>query len=331
MGTRARIATVCQSNQFYPTVEANREHILSQLDLALRQGADLVCLPEAFSTAGLAQRPAEEIAETVPGPTLDAVASRARAYHAYVICPLITRRDGRCWNSAVLIGRDGAIAGIYDKIHPVTSSHNYTVMEGGITPGDPTPPVFDLDFGRAGIQICFDAGFPETWQALATQGARLVFWPSAYNGGFPLQAYAYLHHFYVVSSVQSDSARIIDPCGRILAKTDSLNNVIWQDINLDFAVCHWDYNYSVVERILSAYPSRVTVRSYIDDAHFLIEPMDDSLTVAQLQREFGFEPTGQYHQRHREAYTFLRKGELAPAQEAAHGDRPMYSKGAPAL
>ncbi len=330
MSTRARIATVCQNHRFYPTVEANREHILSLLDLALRQGADLVCLPESFSTAGVPHGPAEEIAESVHGPTLDVVSGRARAHHAYVICPLVTRRNGRCWNSAAVIGRDGAILGFYDKVHPVTTSHDYAVMEWGTTPGDPVPPVFDLDFGRAGIQICFDAGFPETWQALAGQGARLVFWPSAYNGGFPLQAYAYLHHYYVVSSVQSERSRIIDPCGRILAETDPQVNLIWRDINLDFAVCHYDYNYDIPDRILQRYPGRVEIRSYWDDAHFLLEPSDDTLTVAQLQAEFGFEPTGRYHQRHRESYTFLRKGEAAPAQEAAHGDRPMYSKSVPA-
>lgn len=329
MSTRARVATVCQSHHFFPTVQGNRKHVLGLLDLALGQGVDLVCLPEAFTSAGVTITSAEEVAENVPGPTLDAVAERARAHRAYVICPLITRRNGRCWNSAAVIDRDGGILGLYDKVHPVTTSHDYTVMEHGVAPGQLQPPVFDLDFGRVGIQICFDAGFPETWQALADLGVRLVFWPSAYNGGFPLQAYAYLHHYYVVSSVRSERSQIIDPCGRILAQTDPLANVTWHDINLDYAVCHHDFNYSVPDRILQRHPGRVEVRSYRDDAHFLVQPTDDGLTIAQLQEEFGFESTAQYHQRHREAYQYLRKGEAPPAQRAAHGDRPMYGKDEP--
>jgi len=120
-------------------------------------------------------------------------------------------------------------------MHPVTTSSDYTVFEGGTAPGgrlsDGAALTFDLDFGRIGIQICFDAGFPETWQALADQGARIVFWPSAYNGGFPLRVYAYLHHYYVVSSVRTDKSRIIDPCGTILAQTDDLASIIYRDIN----------------------------------------------------------------------------------------------------
>jgi predicted amidohydrolase len=325
MSTRARIATICQARQFYSSVERNREHVLNLLDLALLQGPDLVCLPETFTTVTIPCASSFELAETVPGPTTDAVAVRAREHRCYIICPIVTKREGQCWNSAIVIDREGQILGIYDKVQPVTSSSDYTVFESGITPGSELP-VFDLDFGRVGIQICFDAGFPESWAGLAQQGVRMVFWPSAYNGGFPLQVYAYLHHFYVVSSVRTTKSRIIDPCGVILAETDDLVNVIYRDINLDYAVCHYDFNHGIPDRVMAAYPGRVEIRSHRDDAHFLIEPLDDELTVAQLQEELGFEPTSQYHQRHREAYRLIREGQPSSPQKAAHGDRPPYSK-----
>jgi predicted amidohydrolase len=322
--TRARIATVCQNGQFFPTIEQNREHVLRLLDLALAQKPDLVCLPETFTTVSM-YGPAADLVEPVPGPTTDIIARRAREHHCYVICPIKTRREGTSWNSAVIIGRQGEIVGIYDKAHPVTTSADYTVMEEGLTPGGESP-VFDLDFGRVGIQICFDAGFSETWQALADKGARLIFWPSAYNGGFPLQVYAYLHHVYIVSSVERDSSRIIDPLGQILAATDPHVNVIARDINLDFCVCHYDFNYSIPDKIMATYGGRVTLRSDYDSGHFLIEPNDDALTIAQMQQEFGFESTFQYHQRHRDAYALLREGITPPAQTALHGDRPQYAK-----
>ena len=324
MTTRARIAALCQAGRLFPTVDQNRDHVLGLLDLALAQKPDLVCLPETYTTAGVPGK-AADIAEPVPGPTLDRVARRARESRAYVICPITTLRDGECWNSAVIVDREGRIAGIYDKAHPVTTSHDYTAFEDGIMPGG-SPPVFDLDFGRVGIQICFDAGFPETWQQLADQGARLIVWSSAYNGGFPLRAYAYLHHVYVVSSVRAERSRIIDPCGAVLAQADQWANVIWRDVNLDFAVCHYDWNYSIPDRIQARYPGRVDIRSYPDEAHFIVEPVDDGLTIAQLQREFGFETAAQYHQRHRAAYAELRQGKAPAPQAAAHGDRPEYSK-----
>lgn len=324
LSRRARIATVCLAGRLHPSVERNREQAMGLLELALRQRPDLVCLPETFATASVEGTP-QQLAEGVPGPTTDAVAERAKAHGCYVICTLLTRRDGRYWNSAVLIDRSGSVVGIYDKMHPVTSTADYTLMEGGVAPGTAAP-VFDLDFGKVGIQICFDAGFPETWQELAAQGARAVFWPSAYNGGFPLQAYAYLHHYYVISAVWSERSRIIDPCGRILAETDRLAQVIWRDINLDYVVCHYDFNWSIPDRLLKAYPGRVEVRSYMDDAHLIVEPLDDALTITQLQSEFGFESTAAYHERHRRAYSSLREDSPAPPQDAAHGRRPMHDK-----
>jgi predicted amidohydrolase len=322
---KARIATICHGGNFYSTIKENRKYVLGVLDLALRLKPDLVCLPEAFTTASVSDKSTAEFFEPVPGPTTDAVAERAKKHNCYVICPIKVRRDSKLWNSAVVIGRSGEIVGAYDKAHPVTSTSDYTVIEETITPGGGFP-VFDLDFGRIGIQICFDVGFPEGWNELAQKGAKIVFWPSAYNGGFPLRAYAWLHHYYVVSSVSSDKSRIIDPCGEVLAETDQHVNVVCRDINLDYVVSHYDFNYSVPDRIMKAYPGRVEVRSHLDEGHFLVEPVDDALTTKHLQHEFGFESVTQYFQRHREAYESIHHGKLPAPQKALHGDRPQYSK-----
>ena len=324
--TRARIATVCQGRRFYPTIEQNRAHVLQLLDLALQQTPDLVCLPETFTTVSVPAQDIVDAAESVPGPTTDAIARRAREHDCYIICPIKRVRNGTFWNTAVVIGRQGEIVGLYDKAQPVTSSFDYTVFESGVQPGAAEVPVVDLDFGRIGIQICFDAGFPETWQQLSDKGAQVVFWPSAYNGGFPLQVYAYLHHYYVVSSVRTDSSRIVDPLGQILDRTDERHNVIYRDINPDYCVCHYDFNHSIPDQIMAAYGAGVEIRSDRDSGHFLVEPRDDTLTVEQLQAAFGFEPTHQYHQRHRDAYAQMRDGLLADPQQAAHGDRPMHAK-----
>ena len=326
MSTRARIATVCQGGSTHASVEQNREHVMRLLDLALRQQPDLVCLPETFTTPSVPiVNSIEELAETVPGPTTDIVARKAREHRCYIICPIVTRRDGAAWNSAVIVDRSGGILGRYDKVHPVTSTFDYTAFESGITPAGDYP-VFDLDFGRVGIQICFDTGFPEGWAELARKGARMVFWPSAYNGGFPLRVYAAMHHYYVVSAVRPDRSRIIDPCGVVLAETDRTLSVIWRDVNLDFCVSNYDFNRSIPDRIAETYPGRVEIRSHVDDNHFLVEPSDDTLTIDQLKREFGFESASRYYQRHRDASARIQRGEAPEPQPAAHGDRPQYAK-----
>jgi len=324
MGAVARIVTTCQNGRGHATVERNREYMLGLLDRALLQKPDLVCFPETFTGVGVGADPSE-VSEPVPGPTTDAFAKRAKEHGCYVICPIRTNRDGTERNTAIVIDRSGDILGMYDKAQPVTTSPDYTVFERGVMPGG-EPAVFDLDFGRIGIQICFDAGFPESWAGLAAKGARAIFWPSAYDGGFTLQVYARLHHIYVITAVRSDRSRVIDPCGRIVASTDGLVNLAVRDVNLDFVVAHDDFNWPVMDRILDAYGDRVRITSYRDDGHFIVEPMDPDLTSAQLQDEFGFESTFQYHDRHRTAYAALHKGTAPTPQQAAHGDRAQYGK-----
>lgn len=324
MPTRARVAAVAQNGRFRQTIDANRQYVLSLLDEALNQHPDLVCLPEAFTMPGVRGLTLQQRAEPVPGPTTDAVARRARDRRCHVICPLKRLHDGRIFNSAVIIGRDGRICGIYDKVCPVTSAPDYTVLEDGVTPGSETP-VFDLDFGRVGVQICFDVGFAENWAALAAGGARMVFWPSAYDGGYPLWAYAYIHHYWVVSSVRTGRSRIIDPCGQIMCETNAEFPVVIRDVNLDFAVCHLDFNYRIPAQIQAKYAGRVDVRRHEPGcSHFVVEPVDPAITVESLQKEFGFETTQQYHDRHREAYRRLRDGRPLAPQDALHGRRPQY-------
>lgn len=326
-GSLARIITTCQNGRGHSTVEGNREAMLALFERALKHQPDLVCFPEHFTSMG------NQVwsPEPVPGPTTDAFARLAKMHRCNVICPVATSRDGKARNSAVVIDRRGEIVGVYDKVHPVTTTTDYTRFESapnaadGLFPGG-DPPVFDLDFGRIGIQICFDAGFPESWDALARKGAKAVFFPSAFDGGFTVQSYACIHHYYVITSVRGSRSRMIDPCGRVVAETDELMNMLVRDINLDFVVAHYDFNYGIPDRIMDAYPGRVKITSYLPDAHFIVEPTDPSVTSEQLRAEFGFEPASQYYQRHRDAHAALRSGKSPAPQAAAHGARGQYSK-----
>ena len=326
-GRRARIATVCQGGRVRRTIEENLEYIMRLLDRALERKPDLVSLPENFATAGLGGLSARERVEALDGATLTAASKRAKAARCYVVCPMLTARGERVYNSAVVIDRAGAVVGAYDKACPVTTSPDYTSLEGGVTPGSPDLPVFDLDFGRIGIQICYDIGFPENWELLRRKGARLVLWPSAYDGGFPLWAYAYIHHYYVMTSVRSGQSRIVDPCGAVLVETEAETPMIVRDVNLDFIVSHLDFNQSIPDKIKAKYGERVDVRrSNPGCSHFVVEPVDPAVTVAQLQEEFGFESTLQYHDRHRAVYPAAREGRPLPAQQARHGVRPQWGK-----
>ena len=306
---RVRIAGVSQSKSLGRSVASNLKFITKTLEPLLEAGADIVCLPEAFTAKGVPITSVADVAETVPGPTIDALARLAARYQCYIICPIYTRRDGVFRNSAVLLDRAGAVAGIYDKARPCASSATYTVFEEGIVPGT-GPAHFDLDFGRAGIRICMDVEFAGDWKELADNGVKVVFWPSAFAGGIMLQAHAIQHHYYIVSAVRTGPSRIIDPCGHVLAETAPDKSYVLAEVNLDYAVMPQNAN-NALERIAARYGAQVSSKSYPEEGLFLIEPAVPDLTIAEVCSELGLEPAQRVRERHAEAYQRLAAASFA--------------------
>jgi predicted amidohydrolase len=322
MPRKIRLATVCQRGQFRPDFRQTCDHFATLLTAVWPQRPDIVCLPEIFATAGQSGR-AETYAQSVPGPITDTFAALAREHRCYIVCPLLTRQDEDVFNSAVILDRNGDVVGIYDKAHPVTSSSDYREIEHGVTPGPEDVPTFELDFGRIGIQICFDIEFPETWAALAKQGAELVFWPSAYDGGEPLAAYAQMHNYYVASAVWSNHSRLVNPLGEELEQTGR-TSWLCREIDLDFLVVHNDFHAGLIDELARQYGRDVTTRQVPESGKILIETNAPDLPLATIAERFGLVSRREYISRHREAYEFLRRGEPSPPQSPAFLGRPPY-------
>jgi len=316
------VSTIAFQGVDKPTIEGNIEAARRLLEAACAVQPDIVCLPEVFASIGVTYERAEEVAQPVPGPITDMAAEVARRYSTYVICPLLEARNGRVYNSAVLIDRRGHITGIYEKIHPVTSSSDYTVLEHGVTPGSEAK-VFETDFGRLGILICFDINWPQEWAELKRRGAEIVFWPSAYNGGFPLQVYAFLHSYYVVSATR-DSSRIIDLTGEILEQTGRANPIASAQIDLEKGVFHGDFNWVQIGSLRARYGRDVRVRIYHDEALMTIESRRQDLTVAQIIEEMGLELLPDYLARNERAQDALREGRKPAPQHPPYLGRQQY-------
>ena len=75
----------------------------------------------------------------------------------------------KVYNACILLDRQGKVAGIYRKVYVVADDAN--VLEGGALPGKDFP-VFPCDFGKLGIQICFDMSYDAGWETLARKGAE---------------------------------------------------------------------------------------------------------------------------------------------------------------
>jgi len=322
MPRRVIVSTVSFGSVGGPTLADNLAKAHRLLEVACAMQPDIVCLPETFASMHVAGR-AAELALPVPGPAGEMAGEFARRHRTYIICPFLERAEGRVYNTAFLFDRQGEIVGAYRKVHPVTSTADYTELEDGVTPGT-SPIVLQTDFGRIGILICFDIGFAESWAALKAGGAEIVFWPSAYNGGFPLQVYAGLHHYYVVSAVQSDRPRFVDINGQIILQGDRRSPVLTATLDLEKGLYHTDFNASQIELILRKYGRDVTVRVSNDDGMFTLASCRDDLTVPQLEAEFGLERLEMYLARNRAVYDALAAGQRPTPQATAYLGHPQW-------
>ncbi|MHB9032932.1 MAG: carbon-nitrogen hydrolase family protein, partial [Anaerolineae bacterium] len=112
-----------------------------------------------------------DIYEPLDGPFIRRFSRIARQYATYIVAGLYTSREGKAYNSAVLFGRDGKIAGIYDKVHLPAGE------DREITPGNAYQ-VFETEYGNIGMLICWDMQFPEAPRELALAGADLIACPT---------------------------------------------------------------------------------------------------------------------------------------------------------
>jgi N-carbamoylputrescine amidase len=159
----------------------NMERALQFVRDAAVAGAQVICLPELFRTQYFCQKEDAELfnlAETIPGPSTDAMGTAAREKKITVIVPVFERRaPGVYHNSAVVMGPDGAIAGIYRKMHIPDDPAFYEKFY--FTPGDLGYQAFDTPVGRIGTLICWDQWYPEAARLTSLRGADILVYPTA--------------------------------------------------------------------------------------------------------------------------------------------------------
>ena len=164
-----------------PEPEANLERALAKIAEAAKGGADVVCLPELFRTPYFCQSEDAklfDLAEPVPGPTTEAIAKAARAAGVVVIASVFERRAAGVYhNTAALIDADGALAGVYRKMHIPDDPLYYEKYY--FTPGDLGFRAFDTKVGKVGTLVCWDQWYPEGARLTALAGAGILFYPTA--------------------------------------------------------------------------------------------------------------------------------------------------------
>ena len=162
-------------------VSLNLERSVSRIRSVADQGAQVVCLQEVFNTLYPCQSEDHsnfDRAELIPGPTTELISKLAKELGVVVVVPVFEKRThGLYHNSAAVIDADGAIAGLYRKMHIPDDPLYYEKFY--FTPGDLGFDAFQTKFARIGVCICWDQWFPEAARLTAMRGAELLFYPTA--------------------------------------------------------------------------------------------------------------------------------------------------------
>ena len=295
MARYVTVASVSMSPrvQFAGDPEGLLDYAATMMVRAKRFGADIVAFPECFGHR-VHEGTCVEVAEPLDGPVLTRVAKEAKRVGLYAVMPLYTREDGKVFNSAALVSPAGEVVGAYHKMFPTIGE-----IENGITPGREAS-VFRTDFGKVGMAICFDMNFNEIMYGLGENGAEVIFFCSAYRGGLQLQIRAWELGAYIVSSVEGELGRIIDPSGMVLTES-TYEALVTRRVNLDRRLLHMDYNWGKMDEMLAKYGPGVSFEYFTREACYTVASELEGVSVDEMLREFGLEERAAYFARARRA------------------------------
>ncbi len=278
----------------YPGLRARLEQLGASVDQmvarakqAYGRGLDLAILPEVALT-GEAGEDALARSVAFEGEVSGTFTQKAREHSCYIVVPaylLDSKEKKLCSNAAVLVGRKGEVLGTYRKIHLVVSLERGT-MESGATPGGALP-VFDCDFGKLGIQICYDMNFAEGWAELARRGAEIIAWPTQSPQTSQPAARARDNRCYIISSTWRHNASIFEPTGKIAAQIKPPQCILVQELDLSYALLPWSSKLRNGEALRKPYGEKVGFHYYEDEDCGIFWSNDPETTIGQMVRSIG--------------------------------------------
>ena len=228
-------------------LQKNADRAVEMVREAAAKGAKIVCFPEMFNTGYNFQLIGDgfhNCGETIDGHTITRLQKVAKECACYVIAPITLEKKviGVFYNAAVVIDDEGVVLGDYSKHHLWAAERYYFHAGEDI-------PVFDTKYGKIGVMICYDAGFPETARVLTLKGAELIFMPSAWriqdwdmwNLNIPQRA---LENTLYVAGVNRfgheddlymfGNSKVADWRGRIIAESkEEKEEIVYAEIDLD--------------------------------------------------------------------------------------------------
>ncbi len=277
---------------------------------------DLALFTEYAVTAGK-DGPAAKVAVPLDDTLIEALAAKARQYNCYIVFGGVFLDDpnkGTCSNAAAVLDRQGRLIGRYVKAHPVLdpgSDDTHITLEGGVSPGNDYN-ILDLDFGRVGLQICYDVEFPEGWDRLAQKGAELVLYPTQSPQLTRPAMYAATREYWVVSSTFRNNASFFEPgTGLVAAQIVEPKQTLVHEIDLSYVILPWSSRLRNGSAFREAFGDRVGFRYSESEDRGVFWSNDPNTTIGQMARSLDLLDTpAQQHVRARKAQDQLRGGPI---------------------
>jgi N-carbamoylputrescine amidase len=160
---------------------ANLQKAVEKTKEAAEKGAEIICLQELFTSlyfCDVEDYDNFNLAETIPGPSTDALSKTAKDLGVVIIASLFEKRtEGIYHNTTVVLDADGSYLGKYRKMHIPDDPAYYEKFY--FTPGDLGYKVFKTKFATIGVLICWDQWYPEAARITTLMGAQILFYPTA--------------------------------------------------------------------------------------------------------------------------------------------------------
>lgn len=222
---KVRLASLRYRPQNAAGGEANVRALVKVASEELKE-ADLIVFGEAITVVGSTKVYAE-VAEAADGPSAKILGELARAKHAYVVAGILEREGNSIYNTAILLDRQGRLAGKYRKVYLPREE-----VERGLRPGS-TFPVFETDFGKLGLMICYDVFFSEAAKSLAMAGAEVIAMPIWGGNEILAQARSVEGRLFLVASGYDHPTYIQDPNGQRLSEAPLNGSIAYAEVDLN--------------------------------------------------------------------------------------------------
>jgi omega-amidase len=221
------------------------------------------------------------------------LSSISRRYNMYIIGCYFKSIEDKIYNVASIFNRKGSIVGCYKKVQ-LPSDEKYQCVEGD------SIDVFNLDFGRIGISICYDMMFPEVVQVQALKGAEIIFHPTLGYGWYDsigeatLRTRANDNSVYIVTSKnygyhRAGKSSIINYWGEVLVDAGFAENaVIYKDINLDIEKTQPDWYFPTHSSGVKQVKQRILCERKPELYQIIAEPQEKKYEIPDLEKKEEF-------------------------------------------